>query len=147
MAAKWIVIADRTKARIFKEKPFTCIKTLENELGREKNRALRNDKPGWSRAQYSGSAGIHAMNGEKNPHEEAAIQFARTICKHLEHESQVHQFDDLLIAAEPKMVGRIRESLPKHLAEKTNWLKKDFGHFSEHEVGQALGLVHREAGQ
>ncbi|MGZ3722314.1 MAG: host attachment protein [Bdellovibrionales bacterium] len=147
MAAKWIVVADRTKARIFKEKPFTNIKTLKNDLGREKNRAMTTDKPGWSRSKFSQPSSTHALTGEKSPHEDAAVQFARTLCRYLEHESQEHSFDGLLIAAEAKMMGRIRDSLPKHLSEKADWLKKDFGHLSEHEIGQALGLGQKRAGQ
>lgn len=143
MAAKWIVIADRTKARIFTEKPFASLQILRNELGREKNRAMTTDKPGWSRSKFSQPSSTHALTGERNPHEDAAVQFAKRLCRYLEHESQLHRFKDLLIVAEPKMLGRIRESFPEHLAARTEWLKKDFGHRSAYEIGETLGLVRR----
>lgn len=144
MKTKWIVVASRIEARIFKEKPFRLIKTLENPLGREKNKALMTDKPGWSKAQYSKSAGLHSMTGEKDPHEEAAMQFARTVVHYLELEGQAHDFDKLVIVAEPRMMGRIRSHLSKHLSERVQWTQKDLGHLSDYEVGKTLGLLSDE---
>lgn len=141
MKIKWIVVASRIQARIFQEKPFTLITTLENPLGREKNKELRSDKPGWGRSQYSRSAGIHAMTGEKNPHEEAAVQFARAISRYLEDQAQAHKFEELVIVAEPKMMGRIRTEMARHLSENTQWMQKDLGHLSDFEVGKTLGLA------
>ncbi len=140
MKKRWIIIADRIEARIFRETPFTLIKTLANPLGREKNKVLRTDKPGWGKAQYSRSAGIHSMSGEKDPHEEAAVQFARTLSRFLERESEADRYDDLMIVAEPKMLGRIRSFLAPHLSERVHWMKKDLGHLSDYQIGKKLEM-------
>ena len=141
MKTKWIVVANRTQAKIFKENPFVLLKTLENPLGREKNLALRTDKPGSGKSQYSKSAGIHSMTGEKDPHEEAAIQFARELSRYLEHQGEQHRFDELVVAAEPKMMGRIRKTMALHLSETVQWIQKDFGHLSDYQIGKSLGIT------
>ena len=138
---KWVVIIDRTKAHIFTQKPFTLIETFENRLGREKNRALTYDKPGWSRSKFKGPSSTHALTGEKNPHEDAAKQFAKKVGRYLEHQIGTHQFDEVTIVAEPKMMGRLRNEIGPHLLNCTHWIKKDFGHLSFSEVGKRLGFM------
>jgi protein required for attachment to host cells len=140
MKIKWIVVADRIQARIFRSRPLTLIKILKNPLGREKNKALRNDKPGWGKSQFSGSAGIHSMSGEKDPHEDAAIQFARRLCRFLERNYEARLYDQLTIAAEPKMMGRIRRQLAPQISDGVQWIQKDFGHLNRLQIGASLGL-------
>lgn len=138
MKKKWIVIANRIEARIYRDRPFVLIETLENELGREKNRAMTTDKPGWSHSRFFGPLGNHMLSGEKSPHEDAAVQFARRLSRFLERQGQARRYDELVIAAEPKMLGRIRGMIPKHLGERIEWLKKDFGHLSDHELARVF---------
>lgn len=80
------------------------------------------------------------MTGEKNPHEEASIQFARRLCEHLDDKRLNHEFNDLIIMAEPKMLGRIRAHMPKHLLANVQWRHQDLGHLSDYEIGKRLGL-------
>jgi protein required for attachment to host cells len=138
MKRKWIVVANRIEARVFKAKPFSIVEKLTNPLGREKNKALTNDRPGWSRSAFAGSRNIHAMDGEKNPHEEAAIAFARQVAKYLEAKEQQHVFEEVVIAAEPKMLGRIRKAMPTYLSNFVTWIGKDYGHLSDSEIGKLL---------
>lgn len=134
----WIVSANRIQARIFSEDPFELLKVLKNPLGREKNKALMTDKPGSGRSRYAKSTAIHSMSGEKDPHDEAAEQFARKICRYLELRHDDHQFANITIAAEPKLMGKIRSHMPKHLAQATQWLAKDYGHLSDYELAETL---------
>ena len=107
---------------------------LENSLGREKNRALTTDKPGAARSRFSGAFGMHSLSGEKNPHEDAAVQFAKRLGHYLNKEEHTNKFDDLLIAAEPKMMGRIRAALGFKLSERVKWFKKDLCHLTADEI-------------
>lgn len=134
----WVVVADRVQARVFARHPFELLHVLNNPLGREKNRSLTTDKPGWARSRFSSPASTHALTGEKNQHEIAALQFAREIARFLEAKLIARRFDELLIVAEPKMLGRIRQMLPKVLVKQAQWLKKDFGKLSAHQIGQSL---------
>lgn len=136
MKRKWIAVVSRTEARMFHEHPFQRFATLENELGREKNRAMTTDKPGMSRSSFSSSVSPHAMTGEKNPHDEVAVDFARKIAHYLEQA----QLDKLQIVAEPRMMGFVRGYLSPSMGERVEWLAKDFGPLSDHDVGLALGF-------
>ena len=49
----WIVVVNRTQARIYQKKPFVLIQRLENEIGREKNRAMTSDKPSGAMSAIS----------------------------------------------------------------------------------------------
>lgn len=140
---KWIVVIERSRARIFLANPFRHIETLENELGREKNKAMTTDKPGWSRSKLAQPSSTHSLTGEKNPHEDAAVDFARRISRHLEHEAQAHNFEELTIVAEPKMTGRIRQFLGSPALPEVEWLRKDWSHLSDHEIGAQLGADFR----
>ena len=137
---KWIVIANRISTRIYSEKSFQHIITMKNPMGKERNRSLKYDQPGMSQAKFSGASSTHSLTGEKNPHEDAAVDFAREIRNYLKKESDQNNFDKLLIVAEPKMMGRIREHLPKRIMEHCEWVSKDLGHVSEAELPQSLGL-------
>lgn len=141
---KWIVTVDRAEARIFKAKPFVRIQTLKNDLGREKSKAMTTDKPGMARSRLAQPSSTHALTGEKNPHEEAAVQFARRLARFLEHEGKAGRFDKLLVVSEPKMMGRIRKTLKKDIIDNCEWLKKDLAHFTDHEIGEVFGLNWRK---
>jgi protein required for attachment to host cells len=138
----WIVVANRIEARIFRRRPFTLLHEFHDGLGREKNRAMTTDKPGMGRASFSQSS-PHTMTGEKNPHDDAAVQFARKICHFLKHKKDFQTYDDLEIYAEPRMMGFIRENMDKQVKLITQWLPKDFAYFSNHEVAKALGVNDR----
>ena len=138
---KWIVIANRISARIYCEKPFQHIITLKNPLGKERNRELRYDQPGFSHAKFGGPSSTHSLTGEKDPHEYATVEFAKEIRNYLKKESTQNNFDSLLIVAEPKMMGRMRNQLPKELISKCEWISKDLGHVPEGELLQAINLA------
>lgn len=136
---KWIVVANRTEARIYNKKSFMPLNVLYNDLGREKNHAFTTDKPGWSRGKFSHASGPHALTGEKNPHNDAAIQFARQLCRHLKHQFDIHNFFELQICAEPKMMGYIRAHLDPQLMKWVEWTPKDFSYFNDTQIAEALG--------
>ena len=137
---KWIVVANRISARIYSEKPFKAIATLKNPLGKERNRSLSYDKPGFSKAKFGGTSNTHSLTGEKDPHEDAALSFAKEIRDYLKEQTHQNKVDELLVVAEPKMMGRIRENLPKDILNKCKWLSKDLGHVPDTEIPRAIGL-------
>lgn len=140
MMRRWIVIANRIDARIFRKHPFSLLHEIRDELGREKNRAMTTDKPGSGRGPLSQASSTHSYGSEKSPHDDAAVQFARRLCHFLKHKKDFQTFDQLEVYAEPRMMGFIRERMDKNLKTCTEWLPKDFGSFSNHEVAKALGV-------
>lgn len=136
---KWIVVANRIEAKFFNKNPFNLINVLYNDLGREKNHAFTTDKPGWSRGKFVQSSSTHSLTGEKNPHNDAAIQFARELSRHIKHQFDIHNSLELQICAEPKMMGYIRAGIEDRLMKWIEWVPKDFSYFNNDQIAEALG--------
>src|SRR5688572_12229825 len=142
---KWIVIVTRVDARIFKEKPFQRVGTLLNALGREKNRAMTTDKPSKNRSKFAGYKGVHTMN-DANPHEDAAVDFAKKVAEYLRKAQAQNRFTDLTLVAESKMMGRVKKEMHRTLLNRTEFVNKDMGHAKIHDlaktfrVGRALSV-------
>jgi protein required for attachment to host cells len=140
MNAKWIVAVDREKARFFLEEPFEQFKLFENPLGRAKNKELTTDRPGFSRGKFGRASSIYSMSGEKNPHEDAAIHFAKEIGRFLSQQDHAKNFESISIASEPKMMGRLRSELSEKLNDRVNWVSKDLTHLKNHEIAEVFGI-------
>lgn len=138
MIHRWIVVVTRVEARVFEGREMVLKETLTNELGREHNRALTTDKPGVSRSRFSGVSHVHAMTGEKNPHEDAAIVFAKAVSMFLQKAQNRRQFESLLVFAEPKMMGRLRKYFSKSLLAVTDFQAKDFGHLGVNDLKSVI---------
>ena len=115
---EWYVTLSRTEAKIFKRTSAKTspklIRTLTNPLGRERNAILSNDRPGTEKFRLKGGTLVsHAMNSEKNPHEDAAVQFVSTVAKTLDSECRNKSFDGLTIFSDPHMKGLLKEKLSK----------------------------------
>lgn len=145
MTNTWILVCNQEKARIFGKKPFRLVISLKNNLAREKNRALSDDKPGMSRAKFASSSFLHSLTGEKNPHEEAVVSFAKEVSSYLKKAKSLKKYDDLIIVAEPRMAGRLRKELSKSIVEKVEWVSKDLGKIPNNQLAKVLGLNQQQA--
>lgn len=137
---KWIAVVTRVEARIFESKDFSLVTKLKNPLGHEKNRAMNSGKPGVGRSKFSGSMAIHNMTGEKSPHEDAAIAFGKRIGEYLNKQMDLNRFSDLLLVAEPKMLGRVKAHMDKKVMAHTECSAKDLGKLSAHELKKAITI-------
>lgn len=109
--ATWIMTADRAGARIFERDGDTLslLETITHEEGRLKDIDVKSDKPG--RAFGSGGSGGRAMATHEAPHEQIAKGFAHDLATKLRL-GRVHgRFSRLVIAAEPRFLGRLRDAL------------------------------------
>lgn len=139
MPKRWIAIVNRTDAKMFSERPFTRVAQLRNVLGRAKNREMTRGKQMLSRGSFAGSKGMHAV-GVKNPHDDAAVDFAKRIAEYLRKAYATNRFDDLMLVAEPKMLGWVKTEMDKNVIEVTEWVRKDLANLKPHEIPQALHL-------
>lgn len=137
MPIKWIVLVSRANARVFNQNGYRPVTEIKGSLGKEKNKALTRAKPGVGRAKFSGSS-PHKMTGEKNPHEDAAIAFAKKVDRYLSKQLNLKKFDKLLVVAEPKMMGRLKKNLDKNVKAVTKWMAKDLGKVPATQVEKAL---------
>jgi protein required for attachment to host cells/ribosome-associated translation inhibitor RaiA len=130
----WIAVCNRAGARIFKKQfhDVELFHSLDYPLGRERTRALRTDKPSVSRMNFAAGGGTtHRMTGGKDPHEELAVAFSKTVGAYLKNAFQKKQFEHLVVVAEPHFLGLIKLSLDKKVqASVSQWVAKDLVRFS-----------------
>jgi protein required for attachment to host cells len=116
METTWIMVASRDEVRIFSRMGRGQIKLerdIGNPLGRLKNQDLESDKAGapndnriWGRPAYS---------SEESAKERALKDFYREVCDQIDHALSTHQFERLILIAEPRLLGYIRGILSKNV--------------------------------
>jgi protein required for attachment to host cells len=109
MEGTWVVTADRAGARLIarnRDKPegYDLIEEVAHPEGRLRDSELETDRPG--RASERGGGIGHAM-----AHDHVAVTFARSIAAKLQHARTDGLFDRLVLAAEPRFLGMLREAL------------------------------------
>ena len=145
----YIAVASRVGAHIFRlnksnhQKQLELVKELSNPLGRERNREFQNDKPGMSRAKYFGSA-PHRLDGEKNPHDDAADQFASHLVEVIKQMWIRNPKIKFQIVAGPNFMGMLRRHLNDSPFEKDiNWVNKNLENVPQQQWPKLLGLEER----
>jgi protein required for attachment to host cells len=144
MGRRWIAVVTRTRARILDRRDFSLIRTFDNDLGRERSRAMSADKPGVSRGKYAANPNIHRLARERSPHEEAAVVFARKVSSYLTRSFNQHYFDDILVVAEPRMMGRLRKHFSRRLLDHCQFEMKDLGRMSLQALRDRINAEFRE---
>ena len=128
-----ILLASRAEARVIKtardQSQWKVEETLENPNGRLRNRDINADKPGSSFAKFHTPAAghtAHRLDGEKDPHEVKAAEFANRIAEFLEKQRHKNEINDITISCEPHFMGLLREAIKrKSNLKNVVWVKKD----------------------
>ncbi len=123
---RWILIADASRARLFRDdhpsRPFTLIDSLEHPESRARVRDLMADANGRKPAGMARgggdavtAAGSSSARPGAAPDTDAktveAQKFARTLAQRLERGLHEHAYDRLVVAAPPHFLGLLRQSL------------------------------------
>lgn len=120
----WVVVADSSRARIFKAEtalgPLQELAALAHPEGRLHAQDLTSDLPGRA-FDSSGLGGRHAMEQNIDPKENEALKFARQIAEYLENGQNENQFTKLVLVAAPKFLGYLRQSLSDRVVELVSW--------------------------
>jgi protein required for attachment to host cells len=117
--AHWVLIGDASGVRIFSTKGrmdrLEIVKEIPNPEGRKRTQELVSDEPGRV-AKGGASRTKSAMDPRTNAHEEAAIDFARSVSYMLDHELQAGTYSSLSVVAPAHFLGLIRSMLSKKVA-------------------------------
>ena len=113
MNACWILVADAGRARIFNATtPIADIEEVEDLVdpsARQPGHDLGRDSPG--RAMDRARGGHTAFQPRQQPHEHAAIAFARRLAGRLAEAHRGGQFARLYLVAPPAFLGHLRAAL------------------------------------
>lgn len=129
MTITWVLVADSSRARIFRadtpKSPLQELETLAHPESRLHERDLTTDLPG--RAFDSVGQGRHAMEQKTSPKYEEAISFARQIGEQMDSARIAGKFSKLILVAAPAFLGLLREQLSAETMKKvTATIDKDF---------------------
>jgi len=136
----WVLIADASRARLFKHHRAerTLILAFEDDRPqlRDKQASQGADRPG--RVHERSGATRHAMEPHTAADELGRSSFARELVDRLRSGASEHSFDLLLIAP-PAMLGSLRSQLDDPLRERlVGELSKDLTKLPAHELGDHL---------
>ncbi len=114
MNARWIIVADSSRARIFAYQGLTSplleLAALSHTASRLHDRVLSADAPG--RSYDSTGAGRHAMEQATSIRKQEAITFARELTAYLEKAAESGKLASLIVIAPPAFLGHLRISYP-----------------------------------
>jgi len=110
----WVIVADEYRATIYarekKYSPMQEVKSLQNDVAREKDRDLVSDRSG--RAFDSRGQGRHTMGGdESGTKAQSYLLFAKEIAECISSAKQGGKFDRLVVIAAPRFLGMLRPAL------------------------------------
>lgn len=140
-----IVVANETEANFLAmdapRSPLQWLSKLANESARLHERDLETDRPGTSFDRVG--PGRHSVGGERSTQRHHQERFAKRIVDELERARTNHEFDRLVLMAEPRMLGLLRDAMPETsrstvVAE----LAKDLVHLDAEAI---RGYIPREA--
>ena len=113
MKKEWIVVASREEVRIFQRMgvgALELIRDIGNPAGTLKTQDLESDKPG--RASDNRMRARHAYSTEESSRDRSLRGFYRDVIDLIERAVYEHNFDNLTLIAEPRLLGIIRELMP-----------------------------------
>jgi len=145
MSRSWILIADRAGARLFEQAhqraPLVLQTTFEHPEGRLKEGEIHADRPGRVHDRMGDQR--HSVAREKSAVDHVTEGFVRELADYLRKARHAQQFQQLVLVAGPKLLGRLREALdPATTALIIGTLHKDLQDVREHDLPAHLtGLL------
>jgi protein required for attachment to host cells len=138
----WVLVADGARARILRdvlsagEPPGAC-DDLVFHAERRQLREIMADKPGRSFA--SSGARRSAMEYHSEPVREEDRAFASMLAHTLHNHHLAKDFDQLVVAAAPQMLGDLRQAFPESLRKViAAEIPQDFTKLPAHELRNVL---------
>lgn len=140
MSKHWVMVADKSKARIFTiAEPRGALLdevVLEHPQAREREQTLTSDRPG--RSYDSKGQGRHAMGTSVEPDQQETIRFARQIAEHVQAAHNEGRCDRLLLVAGPPLLGLLREPLNTLTGLRVSEIEKNLGQYDAREIRRHL---------
>lgn len=144
MALTWIVVAHRAGCRLLESispgKPLTLVEEIDHPQGRFQNQDVDSDKQG--RTFDSSGHGRSGYSPHETSHDHIAKVFAASIVKKLEEARNANYFDALVLVAEPRFLGMLRDQLSTPLEKMVRGsVGKDLYLIPTNEIAKHLGDV------
>lgn len=139
-SSTWIVLADRTTARLYQpqegQRDWKLIAELAHPESRAKEMDLVSDKPGRVQQSAGGRAAMEPPTPRKKVESE---KFARQIAKTLYDAMARNAFEQLVLVTPPEFLGLLRSVLEEQVERRiVATVEKDYLHLDSPEVRSRL---------
>ena len=115
----WVLVADKSKAKLFKMKgrggELKLDQEWEHPASRQREQDLTSDLPG--RAFDSEGNGRHAMSQEVDPKDHEAELFAHELITEMEKGATSGRFSRFYLIASPQFLGLLRKKMGASLRD------------------------------
>lgn len=143
MYTTWILVANRSTARLFENRgPGRDLNLLEDIIhpeGALQNREIDTDRRGRAN-QSSGATVTHTYDAHQDAVDHLADVFAKHLANIIDDGRRKNRFEKIVLVAEPKFLGKLKQALPKHSFDKIHCtVSKDLPHVTASELLLRLG--------
>lgn len=121
MPMQWVVVADKSRARIFqthgKIDELVEVEDLLNPKGRQEDTELRHDAKG----RFYGKGErhqAHTVEPSVSQEDHAADRFSREVMQYIEHANDDNRFESLVMIASPEFLGLLRRQFSRRIEGK-----------------------------
>jgi len=146
----WILVADRSRLRLFEKESETSEPHLMKEFlspdGRKKGHELVSDRPGRSfdsqdKSHHGQTGGTRHSFGSASPPEDRAVERVVKEAAHVVEEGRTAEsFHRLVIIAEPRLMGLLRKAVDLP-ADKVTFHEKDFAWLEDSSLEKRLSAL------
>lgn len=141
MTKNWIVVANRSGARVFENlgpgSGLTRLFEIDHPEGRLKDQDFTSDDKGRTHDRVG--QGSHKMEPGESPSEHEDRQFARDLAAALTRGLEQHHYTRLYLVAEARFMGEIKAALDKKTATLLDaTLDKDLVHVEDRDIAGHL---------
>lgn len=137
MNRHWYLVAQSGGARLFEQEgvreELSLLRRFENPEGKLKTSAIVSDRQG--RSETSSKMGHNAMGANDGPREHVIENFIHRVADFLNTEAEQDEYMDLVLVAEPHILGEIRKFLGKAATRRLrDPLSKNLAHIPDQEI-------------
>ncbi|RYZ40692.1 MAG: host attachment protein [Myxococcaceae bacterium] len=139
----WILVANASRARLFatdaKAEKWDLIEQFQHDESRTKPVELFNQADNPNAGTLHGPASENDPNGRRDLEHD---RFARELSARLDKGVDSHAFDELVIAAPPSFLGKMRGLLSTRVKQRVRLdLASDFSNLPERELHDRVPLL------
>ncbi|CAM3201611.1 host attachment protein [Corallococcus sp. ZKHCc1 1396] len=139
----WILVANASRARLFatdaKAEKWDLIEQFQHDESRAKPVDLFNQADNPNAGTLHGPVPENDPNGRRELEHE---RFARELCAHLDRGVDSQAFDELVIAAPPAFLGKVRGLLSTRVKQRVRLdLDSDYSNLPARELPDRVPLL------
>lgn len=139
----WIVIADAAIARVYEKDEAGKFVAIDHVLRAAKEEGYEQGRSeALGKTQESAASAHHIIEPRQDEKTAQMLHFSRVIAEFLESSLTQGRYGRLILAASPKMLGHLRDTLPKAVRDAIQMeLDKDYTHLKADEIHDQLKKV------